>query len=208
MAGHAWLVTALNPKSLTFFVAFLPQFLDHDADFLSQMLVLEIDLPAARLRQCVRLCAGRLASAQGHRQSRARSACSTGPAARFWWAQASPQPRSARGIERRRWSALAANWAPKAAAGNYAFNDAHATMAFVGAPGWWRNRQERWTRCSAAVLADDDNAAFTRDVDHSVTLAIQAFGEGTTTRRCGCSGRSGRSLTASAAATRSATSLT
>ena len=41
MAGHAWLVTALNPKSLTFFVAFLPQFLDRDADFLSQMLVLE-----------------------------------------------------------------------------------------------------------------------------------------------------------------------
>jgi threonine/homoserine/homoserine lactone efflux protein len=41
MAGHAWLVTALNPKSLTFFVAFLPQFLDHNSDFLSQMLVLE-----------------------------------------------------------------------------------------------------------------------------------------------------------------------
>ena len=41
MASHAWLVTALNPKSLTFFVAFLPQFLDHDRDFPSQMLVLE-----------------------------------------------------------------------------------------------------------------------------------------------------------------------
>jgi threonine/homoserine/homoserine lactone efflux protein len=41
MASHAWLVTALNPKSLTFFIAFLPQFLDHDRDFLSQMLVLE-----------------------------------------------------------------------------------------------------------------------------------------------------------------------
>src|SRR6185503_7387224 len=41
MVGHAWIVTALNPKSLTFFVAFLPQFLDHNADFLSQMLVLE-----------------------------------------------------------------------------------------------------------------------------------------------------------------------
>jgi threonine/homoserine/homoserine lactone efflux protein len=41
MAGHAWLVTALNPKSLTFFVAFLPQFLDRNADFLSQMLMLE-----------------------------------------------------------------------------------------------------------------------------------------------------------------------
>ncbi|GLS33940.1 Threonine/homoserine/homoserine lactone efflux protein [Mesorhizobium albiziae] len=41
MMGHAWLVTALNPKSITFFVAFLPQFLDHSADFLTQMLIFE-----------------------------------------------------------------------------------------------------------------------------------------------------------------------
>jgi threonine/homoserine/homoserine lactone efflux protein len=41
MAAHAWLVTALNPKSITFFVAFLPQFLDRHADFLHQMLVFE-----------------------------------------------------------------------------------------------------------------------------------------------------------------------
>ena len=41
MLGHAWLVTALNPKSLTFFVAFLPQFIDQDADFWSQMLIFE-----------------------------------------------------------------------------------------------------------------------------------------------------------------------
>ena len=41
MLGHAWLVTALNPKSITFFVAFLPAFLDPHADFLSQMLVFE-----------------------------------------------------------------------------------------------------------------------------------------------------------------------
>jgi threonine/homoserine/homoserine lactone efflux protein len=41
MLAHAWLVTALNPKSLTFFVAFLPQFLDHNADFATQMLVFE-----------------------------------------------------------------------------------------------------------------------------------------------------------------------
>src|SRR4051794_26234569 len=33
MLGHAWLVTALNPKGITFFVAFLPQFLDPRADF-------------------------------------------------------------------------------------------------------------------------------------------------------------------------------
>src|ERR1700755_545089 len=41
MLGDAWLVTALNPKSITFFVAFLPAFLDPHADFLSQMLVFE-----------------------------------------------------------------------------------------------------------------------------------------------------------------------
>ena len=41
MLGHAWLVTALNPKSLTFFVAFLPAFLDPAMAFLPQMLVFE-----------------------------------------------------------------------------------------------------------------------------------------------------------------------
>jgi threonine/homoserine/homoserine lactone efflux protein len=41
MLGHAWLVTALNPKSITFFVAFLPQFLDRNADFWTQMAIFE-----------------------------------------------------------------------------------------------------------------------------------------------------------------------
>ena len=41
MLGHAWLVTALTPTSLTFFIAFLPQFLDRNGDFLTQMLVFE-----------------------------------------------------------------------------------------------------------------------------------------------------------------------
>ena len=41
MLGHAWLVTALNPKSITFFVAFLPQFLDPRADFATQMMIFE-----------------------------------------------------------------------------------------------------------------------------------------------------------------------
>jgi homoserine/homoserine lactone efflux protein len=41
MLAHAWLVTALNPKSLTFFVAFLPQFIDPGADFWTQMLIFE-----------------------------------------------------------------------------------------------------------------------------------------------------------------------
>jgi len=41
MLGHAWLVTAFNPKSITFFVAFLPQFLDRNGDFWSQLVIFE-----------------------------------------------------------------------------------------------------------------------------------------------------------------------
>lgn len=41
MLGHAWLVTALNPKSITFFVAFLPQFLDRSGNFWTQMAIFE-----------------------------------------------------------------------------------------------------------------------------------------------------------------------
>ena len=41
MLGHAWLVTLLNPKALTFFIAFLPQFLDADRPLLPQLAVVE-----------------------------------------------------------------------------------------------------------------------------------------------------------------------
>jgi threonine/homoserine/homoserine lactone efflux protein len=39
--GHAFIVTALNPKSIAFFVAFVPQFIDHDAALLPQLVVME-----------------------------------------------------------------------------------------------------------------------------------------------------------------------
>lgn len=41
MVLHAWLVTALNPKSITFFVAFLPQFLSAERGFWTQMAIFE-----------------------------------------------------------------------------------------------------------------------------------------------------------------------
>ena len=37
---HAYVVTALNPKSIVFFVAFLPQFLDASQPFLPQIIVM------------------------------------------------------------------------------------------------------------------------------------------------------------------------
>ncbi len=39
LLSHAWLVTALNPKGLTFFIAFLPQFIDQKAALLPQVSV-------------------------------------------------------------------------------------------------------------------------------------------------------------------------
>lgn len=41
MFAHAWLVTALNPKSIVFFVAFLPQFLVLSEPMLPQMMIFE-----------------------------------------------------------------------------------------------------------------------------------------------------------------------
>jgi threonine/homoserine/homoserine lactone efflux protein len=40
MLGHAWLVTTLNPKSIIFFVAFLPQFLNPLRPFATQAVIL------------------------------------------------------------------------------------------------------------------------------------------------------------------------
>ncbi len=83
-----------------------------------------------------------------------------------------------RGIELgTRWQALAERWAPLAEAGNYAFNDLHAVMAFVGS-----GRGDDIARLLAAqrgrLQAAGDNAAFLRDVGAAATQAVAAFGDG------------------------------
>lgn len=77
-----------------------------------------------------------------------------------------------------RWTELAEAWAPLAADGFYAFNDAHAMMAFVGA--------ERWDLADATLsamtrrlsAATGSNTAMTRDVGLPVARAFYAFGRG------------------------------
>ncbi len=76
-----------------------------------------------------------------------------------------------------RWGAVADNWTPVATAGNYAFNDMHAMMAFVGA-GRSAQAESVLEAQRAAMDGPGDNASFTREVGHSATLAIKAFGDG------------------------------
>ena len=76
-----------------------------------------------------------------------------------------------------RWDALADNWAPVAAAGNYAFNDLHAMMAFAGA-GRASAAAAVLQAQTLAMEQPGDNAAFLREAGHAATLAIKAFGDG------------------------------
>jgi hypothetical protein len=83
-----------------------------------------------------------------------------------------------RGIDvGQRWQTVADCWRPFARAGNYVFNDVHAVMAFVGA-----RRPDAIDEVldaqQKAMLGTDDNATFTREVGHPLTLALKAFGEG------------------------------
>ena len=83
-----------------------------------------------------------------------------------------------RGVDvRLRFAELAGLWAPIAGAGNYAFNDMHAMMAFVGS-GREQEQRAVLEAQRAAMESDADNAEFTRDVGHAATRAIQAFGQG------------------------------
>ncbi len=76
-----------------------------------------------------------------------------------------------------RWQVVAEAWEPIAGAANYAFNDLHAMMAFVGA-GRPELMQTVLEAQIAAIEGPGDNARFTREVGHAVTKAIKAFGDG------------------------------
>jgi hypothetical protein len=76
-----------------------------------------------------------------------------------------------------RWKAVADNWQPFARAGTYAFNDAHAVMAFIGA-GRPDRIDEVMDAQDRAMAGTGDNAGFTRDVGRPVVLGLKAFGEG------------------------------
>jgi threonine/homoserine/homoserine lactone efflux protein len=98
MTAHAWLVTALNPKSITFFVAFLPQFLDRHGDFWTQMLIFETTFLALAFANAFGYA---LVAARARNVVRNPKAIliSTALAARCWSAPVSPPWRCARGIE-------------------------------------------------------------------------------------------------------------
>lgn len=76
-----------------------------------------------------------------------------------------------------RWNTVADKWEPIATAGNYAFNDMHAMMAFVGAGRHAAAEQVIETQ-RAAMESGGDNAQFTREVGYAATRAIKAFGDG------------------------------
>jgi threonine/homoserine/homoserine lactone efflux protein len=58
---QAWLVTAINPLSLMFFIAFLPQFFDPERSFPTQMLIFEVTFLALAFANslCYAMLAGR-----------------------------------------------------------------------------------------------------------------------------------------------------
>jgi hypothetical protein len=76
-----------------------------------------------------------------------------------------------------RWKPVADNWQPFARAGNYAFNDIHAVMAFIGA-GRMDRIGDVMEAQDRAMSGAGDNADFTREVGRPVVQGLKAFGEG------------------------------
>lgn len=76
-----------------------------------------------------------------------------------------------------RWSELADMWEGTIEDGYYAFNDAHAMMAFVG-DGRDAAAQTLLATMEKRLDGDGTNAMMTRDVGLPLTRAIHAFGRG------------------------------
>jgi hypothetical protein len=76
-----------------------------------------------------------------------------------------------------RWQRLADAWEPFAEAGNYAFNDLHAAMAFIGA-GRPAPLQALLRAQEHAMEGPGDNALFTRAVGAPAVRAMLAFDRG------------------------------
>lgn len=76
-----------------------------------------------------------------------------------------------------RWHEVAQRWLPFADTAHYAFNDAHAMMAFVG-DGRVEAQQTLLAAQQHAMAGAGDNAGFTREVGAPLAQAIQAFGAG------------------------------
>ena len=72
----------------------------------------------------------------------------------------------------RRWDAVADRWAPFAGAGNYAFNDWHAMMAFVGAGRDTAQRAVLESLQVAARTGSGDSALFAREVGLDAARAV------------------------------------
>ena len=73
-----------------------------------------------------------------------------------------------------RWQPLAERWAPHASAGNYAFNDMHAMMAFASAGRSDLAAQLRESQ-QVALASEGDNRSFTAEVGQAAMSAVQAF---------------------------------
>jgi hypothetical protein len=77
-----------------------------------------------------------------------------------------------------RWQALAQRWTAVTGTSQYAFNDLHAMMAFVGAGRSDDAVRLLATQERAALMLEGDNVQFLRDVGYDATRAIHAFGNG------------------------------
>jgi len=80
-----------------------------------------------------------------------------------------------------RWQSVADRWAASAGDAYYAFNDLHAAMAHARA-GRDDRLRDALDAQHEALAADDDNAAFTREVGLPATQAVVAYVAGNAAR--------------------------